>query len=282
MVMKNFKYKKMLRLGVRTLLGGAIGLMAMQSYAADLNICAGQDEMPYSNKNQEGFENSIATVLGKAMNKKVNFVWWKDPRYTVRDFLDQKKCDVVLGLDKSDPRVLTTNAYYKTSYVFITRTDREINLTSWNDDYLKNRNFRIGVLPDSPGKVMLLQINRFDDMFDYLTELTDYQSTRNKFVKIDVSKLVTDVENQHLHAAMLWAPEAARYVRDSKVALNMVAVKDDAKKVNGDKVSMQYAVVMGVRKDDKALQAELNRAIVASKTEIDAILKHEGIPLLPL
>ena len=71
-------------------------------------------------------------------------------------------------------------------------------------------------MPDSPGKVMLLQINRFDDMFDYFAEQTNYQSTRNKYVRVDPLKLVKDVESKYLHAAMLWAPEAARYIRDSK------------------------------------------------------------------
>ena len=100
----------------------------MQSQAADLNVCAGKDELPYSNENKQGFENDIAEVLGKALNRKVNFVWWTDPRYTVRDYLDKNKCDVILGLDPSDPRVLTTIPYYKTSYVFITRQDRKLIL----------------------------------------------------------------------------------------------------------------------------------------------------------
>lgn len=222
--------RKLVRAGLNALIFALAGVFSVQSQAADLNVCAGKDELPYSNENKQGFENDIAEVLGKALNRKVNFVWWTDPRYTVRDYLDKNKCDVILGLDPSDPRVLTTIPYYKTSYVFITRQDREINIDSWSHPYLKERNFRIGVLPDSPGKVMLLQINRFDDMFDYFAEQTNYQSTRNKYVRVDPLKLVKDVESKYLHAAMLWAPEAARYIRDSKVAFTVTPVKDDAKK----------------------------------------------------
>ncbi len=267
---------------LRGLLCGALGLMAVQGHAADLNICAGQNEMPFSNQNKEGFENAIAEVLGKGLNRKVNYVFWNDPRYAVRDFLDKNKCDVLLGVDAGDPRVLTTRPYYKTGYVFITREDREIDISSWNDELLKGRNFRIGVMPDSPGKVMLLQINRFDDMFDYFAEVQGYQSTRNKYVRVDPSRLVTDVESKYNHAAMLWAPEAARYVRDAKVPLKMVLVKDDAKKANGQKVPMQYEVVMGVRKGDNALKDALNKVIDEKRSDIEAILKREGIPLIPL
>lgn len=267
--------------GLNLVLCGFLGLNAVQAQAADLNICAGQNEMPFSNEKQEGFENAIGEVLGKAMDRKINFVWWEDARYVVRDHLDKNKCDVLLGVDSEDPRVLKTKPYYRSAYVFITRQDSGIDISSWNDDLLKQRDFRIGVLPDSPGKVMLLQINRFDDMFDYFAELTNYQSTRNKYIKIDVSKLVNDVASGYIDAAMLWAPEAARYVRDSKVPLKMTVIEDDARKVSGDKVPMHYDVVMGVRKDDAGLKQELDRAIDAHRDQMETILKREGMPLLP-
>ncbi|MEQ1601118.1 MAG: methanol oxidation system protein MoxJ [Methylophilaceae bacterium] len=277
-------WQRFARAGIATLIAGLVStqVLADDVQAADLNVCAGKDELPYSSENKDGFENAIAEVIGKGLNRKVNFVWWNDPRYVVNAFLDKKQCDVVLGLDASDPRVLTTQPYYKTSYLFISRQDRGIEIDSWNHPHLKEHNFRIGVLPDSPGKVMLLQINRFDDMFDYFAELTNYQSTRNKFVRIDPIKLVRDVESNYLHAAMVWAPEASRYIRDSKVAFKITPVKDDAVKSNGEKVPMQYEVVMGVRKGDSALKQELDRVIKEKQGEINAILEHEGIPLFPI
>lgn len=255
-------------------------LLSSVAQAADLNVCAGKDELPFSNQNQEGFENEIAKVLGTALNRNVNFVWWGDARYVVRDFLDQKKCDVILGVDESDPRVLKTIPYYKSGYVFISRADRNIDIRSWDDPILKERNFRIGVLPDSPGKNLLLQINRYDDMFDYFAELTNYESTRNKYIRISPKKLIDDVESKHLHAAMLWAPEAARYVRDAKTPLRMQIIDDTVKKPNGQKVPMHYEVLIGVRKDDAALKQQLDAAIKSKQKEIEAILKQEGIPLL--
>ncbi|MDD2833144.1 MAG: methanol oxidation system protein MoxJ [Methylotenera sp.] len=276
------KNKKFLRSGLKSLVLGVLGLCAVQVYADDLNVCAGKNEMPFSNDKKEGFENDIAEIIAKSLNKKLNYVYWDDPRYAVGFFLDKKKCDVVLGVDSTDPRVLKTNPYYKTGYVFITREDREIDISSWNDDLLKERNFRIGVMPDSPGKVMLLQINRFDDMFDYFAEKQKYQSTRNKYVRVDPQEVVNDVSNKYIHAAMLWAPEAARYVKQSKAPLKVQLVKDDAKKSNGESVQMHYEIVMGVRKDDVLLQQALNKAIDEKRSEIESVLKREGIPLLPI
>lgn len=276
------KNKKFLRSGFKSLVLGVLSLWAVQVYADDLNVCAGKNEMPFSNDKKEGFENDIAEIIAKSLNKKLNYVYWDDPRYAVGFFLDKKKCDVVLGVDSTDPRVLKTKPYYKTGYVFITREDREIDISSWNDDLLKGRNFRIGVMPDSPGKVMLLQINRFDDMFDYFAEKQKYQSTRNKYVRVDPQEVVNDVSNKYIHAAMLWAPEAARYVKQSKEPLKVQLVKDDAKKSNGESVQMHYEIVMGVRKDDVQLQQALNKAIDEKRSEVESVLKREGIPLLPI
>ena len=268
---------------VKSVLAGFVGMMALQAQAAgELRVCAGKNELPYSNDKQQGFENEIAKIMGKAMNRKVMFVWWADARYAVRDFLDKKQCDVLMGLDKGDPRVLTTQTYYKSGYVFVTRQDRQIDIDSWDHPYLKERSFRLGFLPDSPAKNMMLEIGRFDDMFDYLVELTDFKSTRNRYVKIDERKLVDDVITMKLHGAALWAPSVAKYVAESTTPLNMVLIKDDAQRANGSKIPMQYEVVMGVRLGDEVLKAELDKAIASSQEEINAVLKREHIPLLPI
>jgi len=276
------KSNKFLQLVVKSLVIGVVSINSLQAHAADLNICAGENEMPFSNLKKEGFENDIAELIGKSLNRKVNFVFWKDPRLVERDYLTKNKCDVMLGVDSTDPRVLKTDPYYKTGYVFITRKDRGIDIASWNDALLKEPNFRIGVMHDSPGKIMLLQINRFDDMFDYFAEKQKYQSTRNRALRVEPQEIVNDVATKYIHTAMLWAPEAARYVKESKVPLNMQIVTDDAKKSNGEKVPMHYEIVMGVRKTDVALQQDLNQVIKDRASDIEAILKREGIPLLPL
>jgi len=278
----SLKIKNVLPQFKQSLLMGMLMLLVTSVHAADLNVCAGKDELPFSNQNQEGFENDIAKVIASALGRNVNFVWWSDARYTVSEFLDKKKCDVILGVDESDPRVLKTLPYYKSGYVFISRADRNIDISSWDDPILKEHNFRIGVLPDSPGKNLLLQINRYDDMFDYFAELTNYESTRNKYIRIDPKKLIDDVADKHLHIAMLWGPEAGRYVRDSKIPLRMQIIDDDVKKLNGEKVPMYYAVYVGVRKDDEALKQQLDVALKSKSKEIEAILKKEGIPLIPL
>lgn len=259
-----------------------LNLYAWPAMAANaLNICAGKSELPFSNDKKEGFENKIAAVLGKALNMPVNYFWWTNP-LTLQKDMEEGKCDVLIGTDPSDPRILATKPYYRSGYVFITREDRDIDVTAWDHRYLKEKSFRIGVMPDSPGKSMLLQINRFDDMFDYFTEIQNFQSTRNRYIHVEPSRLVNDVANKHLHLAMLWAPEAARYVRSASVPLKSVLVEDNATKANGEKIPMHYSVVMGVSKQHPELVDALNGVIDTHGAEITSILKEEGVPLLSL
>lgn len=99
-------------LATTVLLG--VGLFAADISAAEhnaLKVCTAEDEMPYSNKKGEGFENKLAELIGKELNRKVEYVFWKDPRYYLRDFLEKGLCDITMGVDNGDPRLLTTKSY---------------------------------------------------------------------------------------------------------------------------------------------------------------------------
>jgi len=93
-----------------------------------LKVCAAENEMPYSNKAGEGFENKLAELVGSALGRKVEYINWNDPRYYIRDTLDKGLCDVAIGVDSGDPRVLTTQPYFRSGYVFISRETDNLDL----------------------------------------------------------------------------------------------------------------------------------------------------------
>ena len=244
-----------------------------------LKICAAENEMPYSNKNGEGFENKLATLLGKNLKRKVKYVYWKDPRYFIRDFLDKGLCDVVIGLDAGDPRVLTTAPYYRSGYAFISRKDDKLDVKDWDSKVLRSVK-RIGFIPGTPSEVMVRAIGRYSDMFNYNKELVGFKSRRNQYVKYETSKLVSDVASGKAEVAVLWGPAAARYVKGSSTPLQMTVVPDNSTRADGKKVGQHYSTAMAVRKGDKALLKQINQFIKQQKSEITGLLKAEGIPLL--
>jgi mxaJ protein len=284
--------RKLLRLPV---LGGALLLLLSHSAissatpipsaspaASDdtLRVCASANEPPYSIKDGSGFENKIAWTVAEAMGRPLQFNWTDKPAvYLVRDFLDKNACDVIIGLDTGDNRVLTTKPYYRTGYVFITRASNNLDIHSWGDPRIRKFD-HIAVGFGTPGEDMLKEIGKYDDDFNYEKSLVNFRSARNQYIQVSPERMVAEVANGNADIAVGFAPEVARYIKESTVPLRMTLVDDDTVKSTGEKVPQTFDQSMGVRKDDKALQAALDDALVKSRPEIEAILKDEGIPLL--
>lgn len=246
---------------------------------APLKVCAASDEMPYSNEKGEGFENKIAELLGTALQRNVEAVYWTDPRYFIRDYLDKGLCDVVIGVDEGDPRVSTTKPYYRSGYVFISRQADNLALQNWDSPVLKKAQ-KIAFVPATPAEVMLKTIGRYNDMFNYQQELVGYKSKRNQYVKYDTAKLVNEVSSGKAELAVLWGPAAARYVKASSVPLTVTLIPDNNKRADGEKVGFHYSTSMAVRKGNDALLAQLNQVIAEKQQAINEILNAEGIPLI--
>lgn len=261
-------------------LGGCLATpQAQAEQNKALKVCAAEDEMPYSNKAGEGFENKLAELVGKALNRKVEYVYWSDPRYYIRDTLDKGLCDVAIGVDKGDPRVLTTQPYYRSGYVFISREADNLDLKNWDSEALRKAQ-RIAFVPGTPPEVMMKAIGRYNDMFNYSQELVGFKSRRNQYIKYETSKLVSEISSGHAEIASLWGPSAARYVKASTTPLVMTMIPDDNVRADGQKVDFHFSTSMGVRKNDSTLLAQLNKVIEDHRDEITELLEAEGIPLV--
>lgn len=254
---------------------------ATSDQAADpsiLRVCASEVEVPYSNRDGEGFENKLAKVLANAMGRKAKFVWTDKPAiYLVRDQLDKKNCDVVIGLDTGDERVLTSKPYYRAPYVFVMRKDSPLDITSWDSpDLLKAT--KIGMTQDSPAQVMLEKLGLFNANFNYMKSLIGFKSKRNQYVRVDPQRYVEDVASGKADLAAVFAPEVARYAKQRE-GVKLVVIPDNATRADGQHIPFHFDQSIGVRKDDKELLNEVNAALEKARPEIETILKEEGIPL---
>jgi mxaJ protein len=242
-------------------------------------VCAADNEMPYANERGEGFEDRIAEKLAAAMDMKLERVGFSDPRYVVRDLLDKGKCDVMLGVDAGDPRVATTRAYYRSSYVFVTRADFGQEVTGWDSPALQTAH--IGVIPGTPAEVMLVQLGRYADSFRYMMSLGGNKAPRNRYVRYDSEKLIRDLAAGEIDVAVAWAPSVARYIKSAATPLKVTQVPAQASKSNGEPVHFHFDTAIAVRKDDQALLARIEAALARSRDDIEGVLRAEGIQILP-
>lgn len=249
---------------------------------SSLRICAAKKQPPLSLEDGSGLENKIGVALAESMGLKPQFVWSEKPAiYLVRDYLDKKLCDVIVGLDSGDPRVATSSPYYRTGYVFITRADRDLDLKSWNDPRIAHLG-HIAAPFGSPGEVLLKDKGLYEDNMAYLYSLVNFRSARNEYTQVDPQRLVGEVANGEAAAAVGFAPDVARYVKTSATRLRMNLIADDAQKADGERVAQRFDQSVGVRKDDAALLQQINIALVKAKPRIDEILQGDGVPLLPI
>ena len=86
----------------------------------ELKVCADPDNLPFSNKAGEGFDNKIAEILAADLNADLTYVWLPDLHGRTRQRLVQAgECDLVMGVLDGQPGFLTSYAYYRTGYVFV-------------------------------------------------------------------------------------------------------------------------------------------------------------------
>ncbi len=230
-------------------------------------------------KDGTGLENRIAVAVAEGMGRKPVFVWLAKPAiYLVRDGLEKRLCDVVVGLDSDDPRVLTTKPYYRAGYVFLTKADSGLDIASWKDPRLKTIDHMV-VPFGSPGEAMLKDIGRYEEDMAYLYSLVGFRAPRNQYTQIDPGRLVSEVAQGKAAVGVAFAPDIARYVKDSAVPLRMAPVPNDTVTSDGRTMPQDFDQSMGVRKDDAALKDALDAGIAKAKPRIDAILKQDGVPV---
>src|SRR3954462_15021106 len=84
-----------------------------------LRVCADPHNLPFSNEKGEGFENKLAELFARKLDKSLAYTWFPQATGFVRQTLGAHRCDVIMGFPQGDDLVQSTNPYYRTSYAFI-------------------------------------------------------------------------------------------------------------------------------------------------------------------
>ena len=115
----------------------------VSSAAPLLRVCADPNNLPYSDQQQKGFENELATMIANDLGMQVIYTWFPQRGAFFRKTLDAGKCDVVMGVPAGMTGIDTTQPYYRSGYVFVSRRDRNLNIASLDDPRLHQ--LRIGI-----------------------------------------------------------------------------------------------------------------------------------------
>src|SRR4051794_29273689 len=114
-----------------------------------LRVAADPNNLPFSNDELQGFENKIANVIAQDLGLKVEYVWHAQRRGFVRQTMKDGDADVMITCPTGLERVWTTKPYFRSTYVFVTRKDSPVHITSLDDPQLKTLKVAVQVTGDA-------------------------------------------------------------------------------------------------------------------------------------
>jgi mxaJ protein len=239
--------------------------------ARELRVCADPNNRPFSAEDGSGMENKIANVIGEELAADVTYTWFAQRRGFLRNTLNAGKCDFVPGIPAKMEMLRTTLPYYRSGYVFV-RKEGTPKIESLDDPALKS--LKIGVqligkdATNTPPVHALAHRGIVGNVRGFMV-YGDYESPD------PVSPIVEAVASGDVDVAIVWGPTAGYFSAQQKVKLAIDPVPPSA--VEGDP-PMRFDIAMGVRKSDKELAAEIDRALAARRADIDAILASYHVP----
>ena len=236
-----------------------------------LRVAADPNNLPFSNDRGEGFENKIAELIARELHCKIEYRWRAQRRGFFRETLKSGDVDLVMGVPAYFDMALTTAPYYRSSYVFVSRADRNSHVSSFDDPKL--RNLKVGVQLvgndgiDTPPAHALAARGIVNNVVGF-TLYGDY-SQRNP-----PARVIDGVTNGDVDIAIAWGPLAGYFAKHSKIPLEITPVTPE----QDGPLRFAFDISLGVSKKERELRDQLDMLVTNHRQEIDRILDGYNVP----
>ena len=260
---------------VSRILAIALAASCLGAAAAEpLRVCADPNNLPFSNERGEGFENAIARLIAEDLGRPLEYAWWPQRRGFVRNTLKAGKCDLVIGVPAGYDLVATGRPYYASTYVFVTRADRHLDIGSLDDPRLRTLTIglhAIGVdYANVPPAQALAQRGIVGNIRGY--------SIYGDYSRPDPPReLIDAVARGDVDVAIAWGPLAGYFAAREPVGLVLRPVSPA---VAGPGLPMTFRIAMGTRHGDAALGSAVASALDRHRGDVREVLRRYRVPLV--
>jgi mxaJ protein len=253
---------------------GATAARAAAEPALPLTVCADPNNLPFSNNAGEGFENRIVELLARDLGRPVRYVWWAQRRGFARNTLGAAACDLWPGVASGMGRMATTRPYYESTYVFVTRPERDLGGLTLDDARLHALTIGVQMIGENdastpPGHALARR--------GIVGNVRGFMVFGNYDEPNPPAKIIDAVASGAVDVALAWGPLAGYFAANASPPLRITPVRpaDD-----DPRWPMHFAISMGVGAQSNVPVAEIDALLTRERDEIRSILRDYGVPLV--
>ena len=257
----------------------ALGQQAERAADRELRVCADPNNLPFSNRAGEGFENKIAELLAAELGWKLGYTWFPQRMGFIRNTLRARdpdsnrfKCDLVLGVPAGFELASTTKPYYRSIYTLVYVKGRGLDGVKVPSDLVglepaKRKALKLGVADQTPPVDWLLKHHLFDQVVPYQRQSGDPERYPGELVEKDLATGKVDV-------AFVWGPIAGYFAKTARTGMTVVPFEP------APDIQFDFQIGMGVRFGEREWKERIERLLEANRPRIQAILAAYGVPQL--
>lgn len=247
-----------------------------------VRVCADAYNLPYSNKDLEGFDNKIAAIIGEELGLPVEYFWFPQRMGFSRNTLYQVNdgsagnyafmCDIAFNIPAGGGRYGTTKPYFSSIEGMVYRSDQGYEINSLEDLAKVNKEhgpLDIGIFDRAIGTKPLIDLGLEDNLRYFQIQPG---GTRDNPGRVIIGE-ENSIESGDLDVVLVWGPIGAYYANRADVPMKFVPLNEVT-----DRYVFSFAA--GVRKNDKLWLKVVDAILEKRKDDIEAILAEYNLPSL--
>jgi mxaJ protein len=253
----------------RISLAVGLALLAASASARTLTVCAEPDNLPFSRADGTGFEVEIAQLLAGDIAADVRFAWLssRNVHGFVRKTLGKGLCDAIVGMPEGTEGVLETRPYYRTGWVFVTRTGGPVRSF---EEAAQHESVGVPVAGDGYDTAPAAALARRGAIGKLRVFPINGPNARQQVHMLDA------VDGNRVDVAVAWGPQAGWYAAShADVSLTPTPASDGT-------LPLTEAIAVAVAPGNTSLRDALDAALARNEAAVTAILRKWHVPLLPM
>jgi mxaJ protein len=260
---------------LRRVLAALAFLFAAASGAAGsprpLVVCADPNNLPFSNRARQGFENKIIERVAQDLGRPVSYVWWVQRRGYVRNTLSDSKCEVWPGMASGVDLAATTRPYYRSTYVFVSRADAPLAHLTLDDPRLLRVAIGVQMIGsnsmNTPPAHAIASRGIVDNVRGYMVYGDSSRAN-------PTAAIINAVVRRRIDVALVWGPLAGYFAHRVTIPLRIEAVTP----ADDSRWPMTFDISMGVKRTNGELLEQLNASLDREQRRIRTILDGYSVP----